>query len=103
MPNWRLYAQQPTIAGWVSLQPLALDSSPWLRLRGFWRLRRILVGRTCPHIQSGRTPDEYRQLATEWILKEDRALSSLVNPYLVRRHIRWMGNDPAYVAAVART
>jgi ubiquinone/menaquinone biosynthesis C-methylase UbiE len=97
----RLYSQHPTSKSWWSARPLT-GSSPWLRLRGSYRLSEMLMSITCPHIR-GDPGGQVREAAVTLILSRDAPMSCLVNPHAVRRQFPWVREEPMYVIAVART
>ncbi|MBI3951595.1 MAG: class I SAM-dependent methyltransferase [Acidobacteria bacterium] len=99
--KWQLYSQRPKQVPWWSIYSLAGAQSPWLRIRGGWRLRKLLQTVLCPHLR-GDVDEQYRRLPVEAILGEDRPFSSVVNGYSVRRWEQWKGEKPYYFIAVAR-
>jgi SAM-dependent methyltransferase len=92
----RLYTQFPRSARWWSPRSLAAERSPWLRIRGFWRLSAWF----CPAIRSEVAP-ALRASADELVAKRDAPWSSLFNPYRVRRHSKRSGEEPYILIAVA--
>ena len=92
----RLYTQFPRSAAWWSLRSLAAERSPWLRIRGFWRLSSWI----CPAIRSYVSP-AMSALADEIILERDRFPSSLFNPYIVRPLSPRSREQPYILVAVA--
>jgi SAM-dependent methyltransferase len=93
----RLYTQFPQSAAWWSPRSLAAERSPWLRIKGFWRLSSWF----CPAIRTHVSP-EIRAKADEVILARDSFLSSLFNPYVVRPHLKGRRERPYILIAVAR-
>src|SRR5271166_1851536 len=75
----RLYVQFPRSAAWWSYRSLAAERSPWLSIKGFWRLSSWL----CPAIRSD-VSQAVRDRADEDILAHDKFPASLFNPYIVR-------------------
>ncbi len=92
----RLYTQFPRSAAWWSLRSLAAERSPWLRIRGFWRLSSWI----CPAIRPYVSP-EIGSRADEIILDHDRFPSSLFNPYIVRPLAPASREQPYILVAVA--
>lgn len=82
--NFRLYMQWPKTMAWWNLQSLSSYETPWLSLRGMWKLRRFLREKTCPYLWE--KPSLQGTLdASKLISLNDPLLSSFVNPYLIRR------------------
>jgi SAM-dependent methyltransferase len=94
----RLFSQFPRSAAWWNPRSLAAERSPWLRIKGFWRLSSWF----CPAIRT-EVPRAVRDSAPEAILRSDTFLSSLFNPYLVRPRSASSGEQPYYWIAVARS
>jgi SAM-dependent methyltransferase len=94
------YSQQPTADCWWTRRPLAVNNSPWLRLKGFWRLRKRLIERTCPHIKGDIA--RYRALSVQSILAKDKMLSSFVNPYYVAKQLPFSEDKPVYLVVLAQ-
>ncbi len=92
----RLYTQFPQWAVWWSLRSLAAERSPWLRIKGFWRLSSWL----CPAIRTHVKP-VIRASADDVILARDRFPSSLFNPYIVRERLDGNRERPYILVAVA--
>jgi ubiquinone/menaquinone biosynthesis C-methylase UbiE len=93
----KLYTQFPQSAAWWSYRSLAAERSPWLSIRGFWRLASWL----CPTIRSEINP-ETRASAARIVLGRDRPLGSLFNPYIVRPHSGTSHERPYILVAVAQ-
>jgi SAM-dependent methyltransferase len=93
----RLYTQFPQSAAWWSPRALAAERSPWLRIRGFWRLSSWF----CPAIRTHVDP-AIRAKADEIILDRDSFLSSLFNPYVVRPRSEISRERPYILIAVAQ-
>jgi len=92
----RLYTQFPRSAAWWSPRSLSAERSPWLRVKGFWRLSSWL----CPAIRTHVNP-EIRAKADEIILARDTFPSSLFNPYIVRPRSVSSRERPYILIAVA--
>jgi SAM-dependent methyltransferase len=92
----RLYTQFPQSAAWWSLRSLAAETSPWLRIRGFWRLASWF----CPAIRTDLSPLN-RSLADGVILGRDTFPGSLFNPYIVRARSKGTRERPYILVAVA--
>jgi 2-polyprenyl-3-methyl-5-hydroxy-6-metoxy-1,4-benzoquinol methylase len=92
----RLYTQFNQSAAWWSLRSLSAERSPWLQIRGFWRLSSCL----CPAIRSHVDP-VIRAEADDIILLRDNFPSSLFNPYIVRPHAVGSQERPYILVAVA--
>ena len=93
----RLYSQFPQSAAWWSSRSLAAEQSPWLRIRGFWRLSSWF----CPAIRTYLSPAD-RNAADEIILARDRFPTSLFNPYIVRTRSKRSRERPYILVAVAQ-
>jgi SAM-dependent methyltransferase len=92
----RLYTQFPQSAAWWSLRSMAAERSPWLRIKGFWRLSSWF----CPAIRSYVNP-AIRSAADDVILARDTFPSSLFNPYIVRARSAGTHERPYILVAVA--
>ena len=92
----RLYVQFPQSAAWWSYRSLAAERSPWLRIKGYWRISSWL----CPSIRSDVT-QAARDKADEIILARDRFPASLFSPYIVRPRSKMSRERPYIFIAVA--
>jgi hypothetical protein len=92
----RLYTQVPQSAAWWSPRSIAAERSPWLRIRGFWRLSSWF----CAAIQNHVDPVS-RSAADNVVLGRDTFLSSLFNPYIVRTRSPGSHERPYFLIAVA--
>ena len=92
----RLHTQFPRSAAWWSYRSLSAERSPWLRIKGFWRLSTML----CPAIRPEVSPST-RSRAVDLILGRDSRLSSLFNPYVVRKRSERSRESPYIFIAVA--
>jgi 2-polyprenyl-3-methyl-5-hydroxy-6-metoxy-1,4-benzoquinol methylase len=92
----RLYVQFPQSAAWWSYRSLAAERSPWLRIKGFWRISSWF----CPAIRS-QVSQAVRDTADEIILGPDRFPASLFNPYIVRPRSKRSRERPYVFIAVA--
>jgi 2-polyprenyl-3-methyl-5-hydroxy-6-metoxy-1,4-benzoquinol methylase len=92
----RLYVQFLESAAWWSYRSLAAEHSPWLRIRGFWRVSSWL----CPAIRS-HVSRAVRDTADEIILARDKFPASLFNPYIVRPRSKRTRERPYVFIAVA--
>jgi SAM-dependent methyltransferase len=91
-----LFVQFPQSAAWWSYRSLAAERSPWLRIKGFWRIS----SRFCPAIRSHVSQTD-RENAVEMILARDRFPASLFNPYIVRPRSKRSRERPYIFIAVA--
>jgi len=91
-----LFTQFPKSAAWWSPRSLAAERSPWLRIKGFWRLSAWF----CPSKRS-ELSQAARNSAVESILAPVRWSSALFDPYLVRRRSAWGHEHPYYLIALA--
>jgi SAM-dependent methyltransferase len=98
--SWELYIQHPTAVSWLDFRALAADSSPWLSLRGMYRLRSLAQIVLCPHIH-GEVRQKHRLMPIEAILAKDPPAAAVVNQYTVRREEPRGGERPVYIIAVA--
>jgi ubiquinone/menaquinone biosynthesis C-methylase UbiE len=92
----KLYTQFNRSVAWWSLRSLAAEQSPWLKIRGFWRLSSWI----CPAIRGYVNPIT-RSAADDLILARDGLLSSLFNPYVVRPCSKRSNEYPYILIAVA--
>ena len=92
----RLFTQFPQSAAWWSSRSIAAERSPWLRIRGFWRLSSWL----CPAIRTHVNP-AIRAAADDVILARDTFPASLFNPYIVRARSERSHERPYILIAVA--
>jgi ubiquinone/menaquinone biosynthesis C-methylase UbiE len=92
----RIYSQFPRSAAWWSVRSLSSEVSPWLKIKGFWRLTTWL----CPELRAELSP-EARVRAVDLILEDDRFPSTLFNPYLVRPRSEQSREQPYLLIAVA--
>jgi 2-polyprenyl-3-methyl-5-hydroxy-6-metoxy-1,4-benzoquinol methylase len=92
----RLYTQFPQSVAWWSHRSLAAERSPWLWIRGFWRLSSWL----CPAIRTDINPN-VRASADDVVLARDMFPSSLFNPYIVRVYSEGIRERPYIFIAVA--
>ncbi len=92
----RLYTQFPQWAAWWSPRSLAAERSPWLNIKGFWRLSSWF----CPAIRTHVNPC-IRASADDVILARDTFPASLFNPYIVRERLEGNRERPYILVAVA--
>jgi 2-polyprenyl-3-methyl-5-hydroxy-6-metoxy-1,4-benzoquinol methylase len=92
----RLYTQFPRTAAPWSLRSLPAERSPWLRIKGFWRVSSWF----CPAIRTYVRPD-VRASADQAVLGRDAFPGSLFNPYVVRPRSEWSRERPYVFVAVA--
>ena len=95
-----LYSQCPLSAAWWSPSSLAASRSPWLRIKGSWRVRELLRALLCPHVR-GDVKARWRQSPVDAVLVTDLWLSRLVNFFCVRRWSVRSHERPLYIIAVA--
>jgi 2-polyprenyl-3-methyl-5-hydroxy-6-metoxy-1,4-benzoquinol methylase len=93
----QLYTQFNRTVAWWSLRSLAAEQSPWLKIKGFWRLSSWI----CPAIR-GHISSMSRSAPDALILAADGFLSSLFNPYLVRLAAKPTSECPYILVAVAK-
>ncbi|MGE0132042.1 MAG: methyltransferase domain-containing protein [Blastocatellales bacterium] len=94
------YTQRPIYTAWWSPRSLVASTSPWLHLRGFCRAMQIFRRILCPEFEEN-VGERCRQAITQVILTEDRAFSSMVNPYAIRKRSVWQQEQPKYFVVVA--
>jgi ubiquinone/menaquinone biosynthesis C-methylase UbiE len=92
----KLYTQFPKFASWWSIRSLAAERSPWLRIKGFWRLASWF----CPAIRTDLDP-VIRASTDDVILARDIFPASLFNPYLVRSRSQVSHELPYILIALA--
>lgn len=98
--SFHLFGQAVAHAQLLSPQTLRALRSPWLRIRGVDRLRRMVRPTVCPHLREDREGAARKQ-AVPLILAEDSALCGAFNPYRVWDRSRFKGDIPVYLIAVA--
>lgn len=95
------YWQWSKTISWYSIHSLASFKTPWLKLRGVYRLRQMLRDSTCSFLWE--TPNEEMRISpVEAIRQANPLLSHLVNPYEVRKRSAWIQVEPRYLIAVAK-
>jgi ubiquinone/menaquinone biosynthesis C-methylase UbiE len=92
-----LYSQFLESAPWWRVRSLSTEKSPWLKIKGFWRLSTWI----CPELRNEMAP-ETRARAVDLILQDDRFPGSLFNPYTVRRREPNSRERPYILIAVAQ-
>jgi ubiquinone/menaquinone biosynthesis C-methylase UbiE len=92
----QVFTQFNRSAAWWSLRSLSAERSPWLQIRGFWRLSCWF----CPAIRAHIDP-AIRSAADDIILACDTFPSSLFNPYIVRPIAKANHEQPYILVAVA--
>jgi ubiquinone/menaquinone biosynthesis C-methylase UbiE len=96
----RLFAQRALSTGWLSWQAVSTENSPWIKVRGFWRLRHALRRRFEPDSLTAPT-DADRASILNLILERSQHHDNLLNPYRVRPKSK--SNDQVlYLIAVAK-
>ena len=93
----RLFTQFPRSAAWWSPRSLASETSPWLRIKGFWRLSTWL----CPPLRP-RLGGPERARVVDLILERDRLPSTLFDPHRLRPRSVGSREQPYFFVAVAR-
>lgn len=93
------FAQLSEPASWFDVRTLAAKNSPWIRVRGFWQIRRLLRQRTCWHVWDSNS-ELYRGNPVATILKPETSFSELANPYLVTR-TKKCNENVMFIVAVA--
>lgn len=92
----RMFSQFPRSAAWWNPRSLAAERSPWLKIKGFWRLSTLI----CPALRP-EVPEATRAAVVDLIQAGPPGPSGLLNPYLVRPDRRWGDEQPYYFVAVA--
>ncbi len=92
-----LFTQFPRSASWWDPRSLAAERSPWLGIKGFWRLSTLICPPLRPEVLSAT-----RAAVVDLIQNDPPRLAGLFNPYLVRPERRAGGEQPYYFVAVAR-
>jgi len=96
--NLCFYTQRPRSAAWWSVRAFVADESPWKRLRGFVRLRRLIQAVLAP--EAIKDPaDEQRVSVSNLILRVSRSPHEFLNPFALRRRREWIREKPTYVIA----
>ncbi len=91
-----MFTQFPRSAPWWDARSLASERSPWLRIKGFWRLST----RICPALRP-EVPAATRAAVVDLIAAGPPGVGGLFNPYLVRPERPGRGEEPYYFVAVA--
>ena len=94
--NVRLYSQSIDTAYWWTLRSLCALRTPWVRVRGFWKLRMTIAKRLFDDYDQAARPEP-----VSTIVSNDHRLSWLVNPYELRKRSKISGERPTYFVAVA--
>jgi ubiquinone/menaquinone biosynthesis C-methylase UbiE len=89
----QLFSQTLKSAPWWNWRSLAAESSPWRRIKGFWRVTSWL----CPTIRSD-IPDRLRNDPVAVILAKPAPLAMILDPYRIQSTSR---HEPYYWLAVA--
>jgi ubiquinone/menaquinone biosynthesis C-methylase UbiE len=93
----RLFSQFPESADWWSFRSLSAEKSPWLKIKGFWRLSTWI----CPELRPDLTR-ETRARAVDLIQRRHTFPASLFNPYVVRLRPAGSRERPYILIAVAQ-
>lgn len=99
-PRFELFTQYPRFAKWYSPRSLAAEDSEWYRLAMFRRIRdglARLVGLRSQHVLN----ETMRRLADKMIAEDSPILSSIVNPYVIRKLDWRSGEIAAFMIAMA--
>jgi SAM-dependent methyltransferase len=96
----RLFGQQFQEPPFLCPQAIGADETPWMRLRGFFRLRESLRRWVCPHMREG-DPAGYRRSTSELIISPVLDRGSLFHPYAVWPYRSWARHHATYIIAVA--
>lgn len=99
--KYELYFQRPKAAPLLSSYSLTAADSRLLRYRGFRHLRRLLKKRTAKHLWEPEVSMAVRSSPVQTILQKDKLLSTLVNPYSVRRVSKSFDEKAKYFVIVA--
>ena len=91
-----LFTQFPRLAPWWNPRSIAAERSPWLRVKGFWRLST----RLCPALRA-EVPGATRAAIVDRIATDPPEPGGVFNPYLVRPEQPGRGEQPYYFVAVA--
>lgn len=98
-----VYGQVVKDARWWDSASLAAVQSPWLKAKGFWRLRKNLLPDA---LGDGFTPEmvaeSQRARTPNTILQTDFPLASVFNPFAVRRASEYALNRAKYLIAVCK-
>ena len=101
--TFTMYSQQTQTAPWWQLRSFAATNSPWLNVRGFWRLRRWILPSTLGDGISGiKVPEDERLNIAATILRQDGRLVRLLNPCEVRRAPACRDERAKYLVAVCQ-
>jgi SAM-dependent methyltransferase len=98
--SYELFTQRLKTAPWWSTRALAVELSPWRRLRGYHRLQQLLAP-LCPQLHS-EVNEDHRQRPVEALLARDSWLAPAVSPFAIRKRSSLGREQPYYLLAVAR-
>jgi hypothetical protein len=98
----KLYSQHVRTAPYWTLRSLAAIQSPWKNVGGYARVRKWVLPRSLRKKPMGVVADHERADITRTILRRDRPLADLFNPYAVRPESGHPAEAAMYFIAVAR-
>lgn len=96
----RLYTQRPSSAAWWSPRTFACEDTPWKRIRGFSRLRRVIQTMLAPETIHPPTRDQ-RESVLDIIVDVGREPRGLCNPFALRPQRKWNREEPTFLIATA--
>jgi ubiquinone/menaquinone biosynthesis C-methylase UbiE len=97
----KMYTQRPKSAGWWSPRSLSSECAIWRRLRGFYRMRRLLQMVFCREILDSNALERARENPIQAIMTRPGPLSDLGNPFSIRAMSALSKETPIYMIAVA--
>ena len=99
----KLYSQHVQTAPYWTLRSLGAINSPWKNFAGYARVRKFVLPRSLRKKKMGVVADRERADITQTILRRDRLLADLFNPYAVRPESGHPAEAAMYFIAVAHT
>lgn len=98
-----MYSQCLQSASPTSIHSLAAFESVWLKVRGFWRVRRWALARLCDvDIYEPKVDELFRDDPVAAILAHDGPITRLMNPLDVRKSSASGAERAVYLVAVCR-
>lgn len=99
--NWHLYTQTPKKVALWSIRSFAASNTDWVNVKGFWRIRDILRKITSPHLWSSSNSYHTELNPVQIVTAKDQAISSITNPYMVKKWQNYHREHAMYLIAVA--
>jgi SAM-dependent methyltransferase len=98
----KIYSQHVRTAPYWTLRSLGAIDSPWKNVSGYGRVRKWVLPRSLRRKKTAIVADHERADITQTILRRDRPLADLFNPFAVRPESGHPAEAAMYFIAVAR-